>query len=873
MKRFLFFAAILAFSVNASAQLQDDFSDGDLTANPAWLGQSDKFVVTAGELQLSDPSPGANNNTFLYLSAPTSLADTTVWTFYARLAFSPSSSNLGRVYLAVSEPPGAASFTGYYLQLGGISGNADALELYRQDGAQRSLLLSGTAGALGGAEALVRARVTRYPDGRWTLEADYTGGDNWQPEGSANDATYTFGQYMGIGCTYTATRASAFFFDDFGVDPLFVDQEAPTSIAAEALSPLLLRLTANEPLDPATAAQPNRYAIDGGIGQPIQATPVADNPAAVDLSLAAGLTNLQTYRLTATGLADAAGNAAGALTADFTYVDVTEPAPADVLITEIMADPSPPLGLPNAEYIELYNASAKVLNLADLFLSTGGAPQRLPDQLLLPGAYVIVTALASAPDFATQGDVAALVSFPTLTNTGDEVVLSTAASTTICQVNYTDDWYADFSRAEGGYSLELIDRAAPYDCPGNWRASLAAAGGTPGKLNSVDGMPTDTAAPLLLRVFPAGPQELVLRFDDLLDAAATEDISAYVLTPAIAISEAILEADRSSLRLYLAEPLAPGQSYTLAVRAGLADCLGNASPAYLRRVGLPQAAAPGDIVINELLFNPFTGGSDFVELLNVSDKIIDLRELRLANRAPDGSSDIEEIETNYLLFPGEYAALSANPNDIRQRYFTPVPEALLENELPSLPDDAGNLSLINAAFVAIDSVDYTEDWHSALLRDRNGISLERIRPGGPSQSPANWHSASGAAGYATPTGPNSQLRDAPVPANDADKLFRITESVFSPDGDGYRDVLLIEYDQPEPGYAANIVIFDAQGREVISLGRRELLAGAGAFLWEGATADGQKARIGIYVVQIEYYHPNGDTRRETHTCVLAGQLD
>ncbi|MBQ2077048.1 MAG: hypothetical protein II471_05985, partial [Bacteroidales bacterium] len=32
----------------------DDFSDGDFTANPQWAGETAKFQVNGGELQLND---------------------------------------------------------------------------------------------------------------------------------------------------------------------------------------------------------------------------------------------------------------------------------------------------------------------------------------------------------------------------------------------------------------------------------------------------------------------------------------------------------------------------------------------------------------------------------------------------------------------------------------------------------------------------------------------------------------------------------------------------------------------------------------------------------------------------------------------------
>lgn len=856
----------------AQSQLMDDFSDGNFSANPGWAGDASRFVVTNGELQLSDGMAAANNTSSLYVSAPTSLAASTVWQFYVRLNFSPSSSNLARVYLASSLPPGAASFTGYYLQIGGISGNADALELYRQDGINRSLLLSGDAGALGGATAIARVRVTRSTAGTWTLEADYTGATNWQVQGIATDNTYDLGQYMGVHCIYTATRADAFFFDDFLVDPLYTDQSAPNSITVEALNSLSLKLTANEPLEPGIASQPSRYFVDGGIGQVLTAQMDPQDPASVNLGLANPLTNLQTYQLTADGLADANGNAAATLQASFTYTEVGQIEPGDLIISEFMPDPSPPLGLPNAEYIELYNRSNKVLDVGGLGLSTGSTPQVLPSFLLLPNRYLIITNINSAADFAGQGQVLGLTSFPALTNTGDDIILLSAQGSTLFQLTYTDDWYADPDKAEGGFSLELIQLSGPYDCPGNWRASLSPTGGTPGKLNSVNGQATDQNSPTLINVFPLSAQELVLRFDDILDPTTAEDIALYTLSPSGNIIDAMLEADRYSVRLLLDAPLQTGQSYTLLIGAGLSDCLGNTTAPISRLVGLPQAPAPGDLVINEVLFNPFSGGVDFVELYNRSDKTIDLRGLRLANRSPDMPIDLEDIRVNYLVFPGDYIAITPFAPNIRQWYGLAKPEALIENDLPSLPDDRGNISLLGLDFIAIDSLDYDENWHSALLRDHNGISLERLQPNAPTQNAGNWHSAAGSVGYASPTGPNSQLREGNPPL-ETDKLFFLTEPTFSPDGDGFQDYLLLEYRQPEVGYLVDIQIFDAQGRETIRLGTRELLANEGAFLWDGSTRDAQKARVGIYVIVIEYYSPNGDTKRETHTCVLAGKLD
>ncbi len=61
----------------------------------------------------------------------------------------------------------------------------------------------------------------------------------------------------------------------------------------------------------------------------------------------------------------------------------------------------------------------------------------------------------------------------------------------------------------------------------------------------------------------------------------------------------------------------------------------------------------------------------------------------------------------------------------------------------SLTDRSGALS---------DHFAYREQMHFDLLKDKEGVSLERLSPDGASDDPRNWHSAASAVGYATPTG-------------------------------------------------------------------------------------------------------------------------
>ena len=308
--------------------------------------------------------------------------------------------------------------------------------------------------------------------------------------------------------------------------------------------------------------------------------------------------------------------------------------------------------------------------------------------------------------------------------------------------------------------------------------------------------------------------------------------------------------------------------------AGIADCLGNTADTASYRLGLPELPAVGDLIINELLFNPQSGGADFAEIYNRSDKVISLNGLYIGNSQLQPQADLRRIGVDGLLLPGEYAVFSPSPADILARYTVATPNQLFSQSLPGMPDERGNFSLYDAQLVVLDSIDYDESWHSPLLTEVDGISLERIFPDQPGNRKDNWHSAASAAGYATPTAPNSQLRAfTPTQMAGRAQYFQLSENVFSPDGDGYQDFMLLTYEMPATGYMADVRIYDLEGREIMRLGRRALLAGSGHYQWDGTTLRGQRARAGIYAVQVHYYRPDGRQGRETFSCVLAGRLD
>jgi hypothetical protein len=538
----------------------------------------------------------------------------------------------------------------------------------------------------------------------------------------------------------------------------------------------------------------------------------------------------------------------------------------EVVITEIMADPSPVVGLPNAEYIEIKNVSSLPFNLAGWRLSDAtGTATMSPSFVLQPDSTVIVCANSNVAAFSVFGKTIGVASFPSLDNDGDVLTLRSSQNRIIHSIAYTADWYANEAKKEGGWSLEMIDPKNPCGGKSNWKASLNNLGGTPGKVNSVNAVNTDDTPPQLKRTYTTDSITLVLLFDEPLDSATVAVAANYSLPGFIVASALPVAPSFQSVQLKLSLPLST--IHTIVVK-NITDCKGNAIGAYnTAKVGRPQASTPGDVVVNEILFNPPSGGSDYVEFYNKSGKVIDASQLYIANRSSNGAAaSLKKLSEQPLyLFPGDYFTVTENVDWLKRIFHVKNEDALTHlSSLPSFPDDKGTVVLVNLNGEIIDEVAYNDDWHFGLIDNKEGVSLERIDPIAPSQQKGNWHSAASGVGYGTPTYQNSQFKT----AGDLQATVSVSPKSFSPDNDGRDDIATISYQVEEQGYVANVIIFDAAGRNVRHLVKNDLLQLKGSWNWDGLGENRNKLPIGHYIIFTEVFNLQGKKRSFKNAIVL-----
>ncbi|MEL6134292.1 MAG: hypothetical protein AAFR59_13090, partial [Bacteroidota bacterium] len=123
------------------AQVNDDFSDGDLTNNPTWTGETSAWQVNAQELQ----SNGASAQDDIYLVTTNTRVQQTEWRLKMRFSESPSNSNRVRYYLVSDQSDLESALNGYFVEVG-ENGNDDTYALYRQDGTDTVELIRGPNG-------------------------------------------------------------------------------------------------------------------------------------------------------------------------------------------------------------------------------------------------------------------------------------------------------------------------------------------------------------------------------------------------------------------------------------------------------------------------------------------------------------------------------------------------------------------------------------------------------------------------------------------------------------------------------------------------------------------------------------------------------
>lgn len=663
-------------------------------------------------------------------------------------------------------------------------------------------------------------------------------------------------------------------------------------------------LTFDERLDSGSATNAENYIIEPSV--PVSLVMAENNR--VTLLINESLTDGQEYQITVKGIDDLFGNRAENLTSRFTYVEYQEARPKDIVINEILYRR---LESGSPEFVEILNRSEESVSLSGWTLWDDGGSADIPGNIVLhPDDYLVFT---DTEPFASGSDqITYLSGFPSLSNNGDAVVLKNSSGMVIDSVYYQPEW----GHNNPGVSLERKDPAAVSADPSNWAVSRSEEGSTPAGENSrfePDKTPpqitfanlfhSDSLSVYFSEFIQINPEPSAKHNANSLPHHRTkpspESKNAVTIHPPKEKSlQFSLDGKEAKVLRYDpgngnhvildASGAESGKEITIEIK-NFSDFQGNVQTKQAFPVAQP--VGDGDLVFNEIMYNPIADGqdnlpdqTDYIEIYNRVPYALSLEGIFLHDE-PDEENEVtrmEPVTTTGKWIPGNGYALLYPESETSNLQETSLAEffELTEDIEPfsirfdrsslSLPQAGRKVYLADSTGAVIDMADYRPEWHNPNLIDTKGISLERIQPDMETNDASNWGSNTSPAG-GTPGTENSLYQDVGQPPGGTGISFE--PNPFSPDNDGFDDNLFIHYSFDEPDYLLRIRIYDRYGRQVRKLEDSKQAGFQGTVIWDGRTDNGSRNRIGIYIIYAEAYNSsNGKNLTFKETVVLARQF-
>lgn len=524
--------------------------------------------------------------------------------------------------------------------------------------------------------------------------------------------------------------------------------------------------------------------------------------------------------------------------------------PYDILISEVMANPNPSNGITPVEYIELYNRSNKNLNLYNCVLFNGKSTTTLPRYVLKPNAYVVIYGFISGLNYASFGkDTLPVPKLISINNTTDTLTLESDGKI-IDAMGFVKDTYGDTHKAQGGFSLERTNLINP--CAYNsFIATENVLGGTPGAKNSI--VEGSFESIQVQDAFFMDDKTLKINFSAAVDSASCVIIERYSISPSVKIKTILLSLPlRDAILIKFDAAVDKSKVYQCVIKIGLKDCANHLSfKADTVSVAFGKLPEVGDLIINEILFDPESNGARFIELYNRSAFPLSLNGIKIGDIE---RNDIISVNSTANILSKGYLVLTPKPDYAIKRYGVRTSDTkfIVKNTLPTWYYNYGNATLFKeegASKIIFDSINYSTTMHNALLANYSGVSLERINTDAPTSDRNNWLSAA-ASLYGTPGKKNNQFREVNNSTSEVAQFF-FEKDIFSPDGDGYDDILQLNYQNLNVGDVVSINIYDIQGSLIKTLAQNYTVGESGFFIWEGDTNAGIRAVSGFYWLHIE----------------------
>lgn len=840
-------ALILLFtfvSVTAQTQWNQDFNSPFSFSNHGIIGDTLDFQVDSTNQLKLQAIPQTHSS---FLAFPSAINHQASYEFELSLGFNPSSSNYAKVFVWSDVANPSSANNGVFIAIGGTT--EDRISLYGLNQGQNQLLVESTADFLNEVNLELKIKLELDSLGNYHLWVQ-KGLDSMIYLGNGFFFSSSPSNYFSLECIYTSTRSDKFTFDKILVaGSEMEDKEGPRILRLRTNSRKEILLNFSLDSDTSELKDPDHFRLFPGNHKTYNLRYRASYRE-LTLSFDESLTDSLQYALEITSIPDESGNLLDTILNNLSFY---KPKKGDIIFSEVLFDAEPPVQLPEEEGIEIYNRRSFPIVLNDWILSNGNLNFRI-DSFSIKGHSFAWIANNPEPwsSIVPEQDIlpAPLASNFLLTEEG-KVSLSDSSSFIIDQFHYSKEMFNSEPKKLGGWTLERSALTSPCGSPNLWSESIHSSGGTPGSENSITETYVDENPPYLEYFGKVN--------DSTLQLVWSEDIHLTGI-PIVNEDFAILDSFwvnpliESRLFLQFQAKIPASNSFKLELGSYLKDCVGNPSPYETIELSFPEPLLSEGLQIEEVLFNPNDRQVEYVEIVNRGLKTFDIKGLRFWIASDTFSSQMNSsapLVESRIVQAGERVCLTKQaPSDFDDLFYSSKHYFVEIQDFPNLLSTESSIGITSISLENIDKATYNVQFHSLLLRDTKGYSLQRISFNNEAHQALDWRSAEPSPGI-----PSAQIEEA------ENYVIQFNEECWKRRSN---ENLQLEISKPLESALLDLRLFALNGNEICKITERHWISGSTNISWNGLRSNGEVILPGVYFLVANLYFENGTKRKEVH---------
>lgn len=504
-------------------------------------------------------------------------------------------------------------------------------------------------------------------------------------------------------------------------------------------------------------------------------------------------------------------------------------------ITEILASPSPTrTDAPNVDFVEIHYIGTDSIRTEGWSLSVNQYTYPLSPKSWNPGEVAVVgDSNGFPPELRPKvwhGKIQILSSYCW-------IQLRDAYRRPIAQSHIDPKWFVPSDKSKGGFSWEA--KSINLSClnPTGWGVSDESRGCSPGMIPNSSNLPIDLRTGGIIRWRWVNEQTIELGFRHPMNCVNRKLVT---LSLDSTISDSIWATSPTSWIVHWSIPLDWTNTHSKwLIFNNIKHCDGTDLDTILE-IGWPKSAVPGDWQISELLLNPLPGESRYVELLNTSDKWLNLGDLRMISVDPITQGELAYrvlAEPGVCVAPKSCVAISESWIHPTSR-FLELDSFRLYQSPTTLPwnDDLAVGRMVDADGRLLVTFNANKSDHHLGLVRTEGHSLVPIYNHEHDTALFEWTSHSPGVGSPGIV-PYFEVNPNPI------LHWQIRNNRCR-----WGSPAVVEYHNLAEPVLAECWISTLSGHRIVQIMARELVGRSGLFVWDGQMANGLLAPNGTYLM-------------------------